>query len=46
VGKLEYDNKVFVCYVDYEKAFDQVNWVKMLEILWNIGVKWANRKLI
>jgi len=23
---LEHNNKVFVCYVDYEKAFDRVNW--------------------
>jgi len=30
---LEYNNKVFVCYVDYEKAFDWINWVKMVEIL-------------
>ena len=30
---LEYNNKVYVCYIDFEKAFDRVNWVKMMQIL-------------
>ena len=28
---LENNNKVFVCYVDYEKAFDRVNWEKLMK---------------
>ena len=43
---LEHNNKVFVCFVDYEKAFDRVNWMKMMEILSDIGVDWRDRKLI
>jgi len=27
---LEHNNKVYVCYVDYEKAFDRVNWDKLM----------------
>ena len=30
----------------YEKAFDRINWLKMLEILKNIGVDWRDRRLI
>jgi len=32
-----YNNKVFVRYVDYEQTFDWLNWVKMMEILRNVG---------
>ena len=30
---LEYGNDAYICFVDFEKAFDRVNWVKMMEIL-------------
>ena len=43
---LEYNNKVCVCYIDYEKAFDRVEWTKLMTILQNIGVDWRYRKLI
>jgi len=43
---LEYNNKVCVCYIDYEKAFDRVEWTKLMTILQNIGVGWRDRKLI
>ena len=43
---LEHDNEVFICFVDFEKAFDRINWVKMLEILKKIGVDWRDRRLI
>jgi len=46
-GSLEYNKKVqYVCFVDYEKAFDRVDWTKLLEILCNIGVDYRDRKLI
>ena len=37
---LEYNNKVYVCYIDYEKVFDHVDWTKVMTILQNIGVDW------
>src|SRR3981081_3989932 len=43
---LELDNEVFSCFVDFEKAFDRVNWVKMMDILKIIGVDWRDRRLI
>ena len=38
--------KVYVCYVDYEKAFDCVDWTKLMIILQNAGVDWRDRRLI
>jgi len=46
VRNLEYNNKVYVCYVDFEKAFGGVDWTKLMMILQNIGVHWRDRKLI
>ena len=43
---LELDNDVYICFVDFEKAFDRVNWIKMMEILKMIGVDWRDRRLI
>jgi len=43
---LEYNNKVYVCYVDYEEAFDRVDWTKLMTILKNIGLDWRDRILI
>lgn len=33
-------------FVDFEKAFDRVNWIKMLGTLKKIGVDWKDRRLI
>jgi hypothetical protein len=43
---LEHGNDVFICFIDFEKAFDRINWVMMLKILSNIGVDWRDRRLI
>ena len=43
---LEYNNNIYVCFVDFEKAFDRVRWPKMMNILKRIGVDWRERKLI
>ena len=43
---LEKGKEVFVVFVDLEKAFDRVNWVKLLEILKKIGVDWKERRLL
>ena len=32
--------------MDFEKAFDRVDWVKMLDILRSIGIDWRDRRLI
>ena len=28
---LEHWNDVYICFVDFEKAFDRVNWIKMID---------------
>jgi len=43
---LEYHKNVYVCCVDFEKAFDSVNWYKLMTILQSIEVDWRDTKLI
>ena len=43
---LEHGNDVYVCFVDFEKAFDRVNLVKMFEILKDLHVDWKERRLL
>jgi hypothetical protein len=43
---IEHDQDVYVCFVDYEKAFDRVDWTKLMEILKCLGVDWKERRLI
>jgi hypothetical protein len=38
--------KMCVCFIDWKKDFDRVNWTKLLEILRNIRVNWRERILI
>jgi len=35
---LEYNAEVCICYIDYESAFDQVDWTKLITILQNSGI--------
>ena len=43
---LEHEKEVYVCFVDFEKAFDRVNWVKMFEILKHLHIDWKDRRLL
>src|SRR6476661_4071843 len=43
---LEFGNDLFICFVDYEKAFDRLKWTKLMEILKKIGIDWRDRRLI
>jgi len=42
---LEID-ELIVCFIDWQKAFDRVNWAKLMQILKEIGIDWRERRLI
>ena len=43
---LDHGNEVCICIVDFEKAFDRVDWVKMFAILKDLHVDWKDRRLL
>src|SRR6478609_5520196 len=43
---LEFGNNVYICFVDFEKAFDRVNWEKMMKVLQSIAVNWRDQRMI
>jgi len=40
---LEIDEELCVCFIDWQKAFDCVNWTKLMQILKRTGVDWRDR---
>jgi len=43
---LEIDEELSVCFIDWQKAFDRVNWTKLMQILKKTGIDWRERRLI
>ena len=43
---LDHGNDLYVCYVDFEKAFDRVRWDKLMNILKELKVDWRDRALV
>jgi len=43
---LEIDEKLCVCFIDWQKAFDRVNWTKLMLILKGTDIDWRERRLI
>jgi hypothetical protein len=37
---LEIDAEVCVCVIDWQTAFDRVNWTKLIQILKGPGIDW------
>ena len=35
---------IIICFVDFEKAFDSLNWVKMFEIMKSLHSDWRDRR--
>jgi hypothetical protein len=44
--RLEHGQDVYICFVDYEKAFDRVDWRKLMNALRRRGIDWKDRRLI
>jgi hypothetical protein len=40
------DGELCVCFIDWQKAFDGVNWTKLMQILKGTGIDWRERRLI
>ena len=43
---LEMDEELCVCFIDWQKAFDCVNWTKLLQILKRTGIDWHESRLV
>ena len=39
---LEFGNNIYICFVDFEKALDRVNWETMMKVLRSIGIDWRD----
>jgi hypothetical protein len=43
---LEIDAEVCVCFIDWQKVFERVNWTNIMHILKETGIDWCERRLI
>ena len=43
---LETDEELCICFIDWQKAFDRVNWTTLMQIIKRTGIYWCERKLI
>jgi hypothetical protein len=43
---LEIDKELCVYFIDWQKTFDRVNWIKLMQILKGTGIDWRERRLI
>jgi hypothetical protein len=43
---LEIDEELCVCFIDWQKEFDRVNWTKLMQILKATSIDWRERRLI
>ena len=37
---------IYICFVDFEKAFNRIDWIRMMVVLESLGVYWRDRRLI
>jgi hypothetical protein len=43
---LDIDEELCACLIDWQKAFDRVNCITLMQILKGIGIDWLERRLI
>jgi hypothetical protein len=46
VGTLDIDEELCDCFIDRLKAFDRVNWTKLMQMLKGAGIDWGERRLV
>jgi len=44
--KIDLNQDIHICFIDFEKAFDKVNWRLLLDTLQYIGIDWRERRMI
>ena len=42
----EVDEDLCICFIDWQKAYDRVNWTKLMQILKRTGIDWREGRLI
>jgi hypothetical protein len=40
---LEIDEELSVCFIDWQKTFDRVNWTKLMQILKKTDIDWREK---
>jgi hypothetical protein len=40
------DEELCACFIEWQKAFDRVNWTKLMQILKGTGIDWRERRLV
>jgi hypothetical protein len=43
---LDVDKELCACFIDWQKAFDHLNWTKLMQIVKVTGIDWRERRLI
>jgi hypothetical protein len=43
---LEIDEEISVCFIDWQKTSDRVNWTKLMQILKENGIDWREKRFI
>ena len=43
---LEIEEEMRACSIDWQRAFDRVEWTKLMQILKDTCINWCNRRLI
>jgi hypothetical protein len=43
---LDIGEEICICFIDWQKAFDRVNWTKLIALLKKTDIHWRERRLI
>ena len=43
---LDIEEELIICFIEWQKAFDRVNWTKLMQILRETSIDWREKRLI